>query len=97
MATASLNNESSKQRVLREMTRSFKAGMVFCVYLRGEVGGGGGWGDRKDKKLVAACYITKLKGRSGETRNSYQKDQRKTVLCNMPVADRQAALALHLS
>lgn len=68
---------------------------VLCADLRQEsweVGEGS-----KDKKPAAGCHITKLKGRQGETKNRQKKDQREPLLCNMPIADRQAALALHLS
>ena len=67
---------------------------VLCVDLTEE-----SWkvrGGSKDKP-AAGGHITKLKGRSGETKNSQKKDQRELLLCNMPIADRQAALALHLS
>lgn len=63
--------------------------------MRGGVGGGGGDGGEEAAK-ISQCHITKLKGRSGETKNRQKKDQRELLLCNMPTADRQAALVLHL-
>lgn len=93
-----ISSESSKQRVLREWTWSLRPQSrsslcSLCISERGV----GRWGGSKDKRPVAGCHITKLRGRSEESKSSHKKDQRKLWLCNMPTADRQAALALHLS
>lgn len=103
LPTASLNNEQKegvKENGLISRLQSRVVSAV-CMDLREEsweVGrrGHGGRGS-KDKKPAAECHITKLKGRSGETKKGQKKDQRELLLCNMPIADRQAAMALQLS